>query len=85
MTFGGFIYYCYICNIVKHQNSTIMEGLNDTSRNGMMTTRQAADYLHTSRDNLLKMVSRGQIPSYKPLGRRYFDPSELNSWMRRSK
>lgn len=85
MTFCGSKNYCYICNIDKRNNTTIMEGLNHTSCKGMMTTRQAADYLHTSRDNLLKMVSRGQIPSYKPLGRRYFDPSELNSWMRRSK
>lgn len=75
----------YICIREKHLIFTLMDNKKNTSQSGMMTTRQAADYLHTSRDNVYKMASRGQIPSYKPVGRLYFDRSELDSWMRGGK
>jgi len=47
-----------------------------------MTFDAAAEYLGISKSYLYKLTSRGQIPHYKPYGRKiYFDKVSLDKWV----
>ncbi|MBU0606407.1 MAG: helix-turn-helix domain-containing protein [Armatimonadetes bacterium] len=47
----------------------------------VMTTEQAAEFLQTSRDTILRKARRGELPAAK-LGREWrFNRTELNAWL----
>lgn len=48
-----------------------------------ITVSEAAELLNISKSRLYKLTSAGEIPHYKPFGKRlYFYPSELNDFIR---
>ena len=47
-----------------------------------LTFSEAANYLDLSESYLYQLVSRGQVPSYKPNGKKlYFSRKELDQWL----
>lgn len=51
-----------------------------------LTFDEAADYLDVSKSHLYKLTSKGEIPHFKPRGKRiYFTRTDLNTWMRRGR
>ena len=47
---------------------------------------EAAEYLDVSKSHLYKLTSAGEIPHFKPRGKRlYFKREDLNAWMRRGR
>ncbi len=50
-----------------------------------LTLEEAAKYLDISRSHLYKLTSAGEIPHYKPQGKRvYFSKAELDNWLLRN-
>lgn len=51
-----------------------------------LNLEEAAEYLDISRSHLYKLTSKGEIPHYKPRGKRlYFTREDLNTWMRQGR
>lgn len=52
----------------------------------VLTFGEAAMYLSLSESYLYQMVSKGQVPYYKPNGKKlYFSRKELDRWLLRNK
>lgn len=48
----------------------------------MLTTIEAAEYMGVSKSWLYKMTMQGDLPTYRPGGKRiYLKRSEINDWM----
>ena len=54
----------------------------DFTHKSMLTTEEAAAYLHVSKSYLYKQTSKKLIPYYKPTGKLcYFKKSDLDAWL----
>jgi excisionase family DNA binding protein len=63
--------------LIEEQNLVGKEVLN---------FNEAARYLELSHSHLYKLTSAGNIPFYKPNGKKlYFNSTELNQWLLRNK
>jgi excisionase family DNA binding protein len=52
----------------------------------VLNFNEAARYLELSHSHLYKLTSAGNIPFYKPNGKKlYFNSTELNQWLLRNK
>jgi excisionase family DNA binding protein len=52
----------------------------------MMNFKECRDYISCSPSYLYKMTSKGEIPHYKPHGKKlYFDRAEIDEWLRQGK
>jgi len=51
-----------------------------------LNMEEAADFLDISKSHLYKLTSRGEIPHYKPTGKRiYFFPQDLIAYLKKGR
>lgn len=68
---------------VERLENLLLTGKEDgTVVKEMLTTIEAAEYMGVSKSWLYKMTMQGELPTYRPGGKRiYLKRSEINDWM----
>jgi excisionase family DNA binding protein len=73
-------------------NEQILERLNNIEQllaqqtDKLMSFREACEYADLSASQMYKYTHRGEIPHYKPNGKKlYFSKSDLDVWLKRNR
>ena len=72
-----------IQRLEKLERLIVSQGINSKE---VLNLQEACQYLELSQSHLYKLTSAGNIPHYKPNGKKlYFKRSELDTWLLRNR
>lgn len=72
-----------IQRLEKLERLIVSQGINSKE---VLNLQEACQYLELSQSHIYKLTSAGNIPHYKPNGKKlYFKRSELDTWLLRNR
>ena len=73
-------------NVYEELKKLRQEIKDQVSKDEILSLKEASNFLGCSTSYLYKLTSSGQIPHYKPSGKKlYFSLKELIGWIKRKK